>query len=47
MENIRGFEGIYPQLGEPIYIDPSSVVIGNVVLGDHVSVWPHAVIPGR
>jgi carbonic anhydrase/acetyltransferase-like protein (isoleucine patch superfamily) len=46
VENVRGFEGTYPQLGEPIYIDHSSVVIGNVVLGDHVSVWPHAVIRG-
>ena len=43
---IRGFEGTYPQIGEPIYIDLSSVVIGNVALGDHVSIWPHAVIRG-
>lgn len=45
-ENIRGFEGYYPKLDEPIYIDPSSTVIGNVELCDHVSVWPHAVIRG-
>jgi carbonic anhydrase/acetyltransferase-like protein (isoleucine patch superfamily) len=45
-ENIRGFEGTYPKVGKPIYIDPSSAVIGNVELGDHVSVWPHAVIRG-
>ncbi|MEA2075477.1 MAG: gamma carbonic anhydrase family protein, partial [Euryarchaeota archaeon] len=33
-------------MDDPIYIDPSSVVIGNVELGDHVSVLPHAVIRG-
>ena len=46
MENVRGFGGTYPHFGEPVYIDPSSVVIGNVELGDHASVWPHAVIRG-
>ena len=46
MKNIRGFECTYPKVGKPIYIDPSSTVIGNVELGDHVSVWPHAVIRG-
>ena len=45
-DRIRGFEGYYPKLGNPIYIDPLSAVIGNVELGDHVSVWPHAVIRG-
>jgi len=45
-DNIRGFKGYYPKLGEPIYIDPLSAVIGNVELGDHVSIWPHAVIRG-
>jgi len=45
-DNIRGFEGYYPKVGEPVYIDPLSAVIGNVELGDHVSVWPKAVIRG-
>lgn len=43
---IRGFEGHYPNLAEPVYIDPLATVIGNVELGDHVSVWPNAVIRG-
>ena len=45
-DNVRRFKGYYPKVGEPVYIDPSSAVIGNVELGDHVSVWPHAVIRG-
>jgi carbonic anhydrase/acetyltransferase-like protein (isoleucine patch superfamily) len=28
------------------HIDPLSVVIGNVELGDHVSIWPYTVIRG-
>jgi carbonic anhydrase/acetyltransferase-like protein (isoleucine patch superfamily) len=43
---IRGFEGYYPKLAEPLYIDPLATVIGNVELDDHVSVWPNAVIRG-
>jgi carbonic anhydrase/acetyltransferase-like protein (isoleucine patch superfamily) len=45
-DNIRRFEGYYPIMAEPISIDPSSVVIGNVELGDHVSIWPNAVLRG-
>ncbi|MFO9034227.1 gamma carbonic anhydrase family protein [Legionella pneumophila serogroup 1] len=42
----RKFEDKYPELGERVYIDPQSTVIGNVTLGDDVSVWPMAVIRG-
>jgi carbonic anhydrase/acetyltransferase-like protein (isoleucine patch superfamily) len=43
---VRNFRGIKPQLGERVFIDPSAVVIGDVTLGDDVSVWPCAVIRG-
>ena len=43
---LRGFKGQSPQLGERVYIDPASVVIGDVVLGDDCSVWPMTVIRG-
>jgi carbonic anhydrase/acetyltransferase-like protein (isoleucine patch superfamily) len=43
---LRGYQGIEPQLGERVYIDPASVVIGDVVLGDNCSVWPMTVIRG-
>jgi carbonic anhydrase/acetyltransferase-like protein (isoleucine patch superfamily) len=33
-------------LGERVYIDPAATVIGDVTLGDDVSVWPGAVIRG-
>ena len=44
--SIRSFKGINPTLGERVYIDPQSTVIGDVHLGDDVSVWPGAVIRG-
>lgn len=43
---IRSFQGMMPQLGERVFVDPSAVVLGDVVLGDDVSVWPLTVIRG-
>lgn len=43
---IRSFSGKCPQLGERIFIDDSAVIIGDVTLGDDVSVWPTTVIRG-
>ena len=42
----RPYKGITPTLGERVYIDPAATVIGDVTLGDDVSVWPGAVIRG-
>ena len=44
--NIREGLGITPVLGERVMIDPSAVVMGDVTLGDDVSVWPHAAMRG-
>ncbi|NWN83598.1 MAG: gamma carbonic anhydrase family protein [Halomonas sp.] len=43
---IRSWKGQSPSLGERVYIDPASLVLGDVVLGDDCSVWPMAVIRG-
>ena len=43
---LRRFCGISPQLGEAVFVDPAAVVIGDVHLGSHSSVWPTAVIRG-
>lgn len=45
-DRIRGYQGLFPRLGDPVYIDPLGAVIGNVELGDHVSIWPNAVVRG-
>lgn len=46
MTNLRSFGGVSPRLGERVFIDPSAVVLGDVSLGDDVSVWPQASIRG-
>ncbi len=45
-DSIRNFQGKIPNIGKNVYIDSKAVVIGNVTLGDDVSVWPMAVIRG-
>jgi carbonic anhydrase/acetyltransferase-like protein (isoleucine patch superfamily) len=43
---IQPYLGIHPTLGEGVYVDPTALVIGDVVLGDQASVWPMAVVRG-
>lgn len=43
---IRSFKGIWPKLGDGVFVDASAQVIGDVVLEDHASVWMNAVIRG-
>ena len=43
---LRPFKGISPTLGDKVFVDPSAVVIGDVVLGDDASVWPLTAIRG-
>ena len=43
---VEDFCGQSPQLGQGVYIHPAATVIGDVVLGRDVSVWPGAVIRG-
>jgi carbonic anhydrase/acetyltransferase-like protein (isoleucine patch superfamily) len=44
--SIRPYNSIYPTLGSRVYIDPCAVVIGNITLGNDVSIWPMAVVRG-
>jgi carbonic anhydrase/acetyltransferase-like protein (isoleucine patch superfamily) len=43
---IRNYLGHAPQIAATAYIDPQAVVIGDVVIGEHSSVWPCAVLRG-
>ncbi|MDD5274784.1 MAG: gamma carbonic anhydrase family protein [Methylovulum sp.] len=43
---IRTFKDKRPTLGQSVYIDGDAVVIGDVMLGDDVSIWPMAVVRG-
>jgi carbonic anhydrase/acetyltransferase-like protein (isoleucine patch superfamily) len=43
---VRSFKGKQPIVGERVYIDENATVIGEVTLGDDVSIWPSVVIRG-
>lgn len=42
----RSFRGKSPMLGARVYIAQTATVLGDVVLGDDVSVWPGASVRG-
>jgi carbonic anhydrase/acetyltransferase-like protein (isoleucine patch superfamily) len=43
---IEAYRGVLPQIGSDVYIHRTATVIGDVALGDDVSVWPGVVIRG-
>jgi len=43
---IRSFKGVKPKIPPTCYVDDSAQVIGDVVLGEHASVWMNAVLRG-
>ncbi len=45
-EVLRSYKNLSPCIGKNVLIDPSSVVIGDVRVGDDVSIWPLVVIRG-
>lgn len=44
--SIRAFNDKHPKIGAAAFIHDSAVVIGDVSLGDDVSIWPAAVVRG-
>lgn len=38
--SLRPFKGVLPTIGNNVFIDPMSVLAGDVHLGDDVSIWP-------
>jgi len=43
---IRSYKGVRPVIGASCYVDDSAQIIGDVVLGEHASVWMNAVLRG-
>ncbi|STJ78258.1 transferase [Escherichia coli] len=43
---LRPYRDLFPQIGQRVMIDDSSVVIGDVRLADDVGIWPLVVIRG-
>ena len=43
---IRSYKNISPRIPASCYVDESAQIIGDVVLGEHASVWMNAVVRG-
>jgi carbonic anhydrase/acetyltransferase-like protein (isoleucine patch superfamily) len=43
---IRSYKGLSPTIPSSCYVDDSAQIIGDVVLGEHASVWMNAVLRG-
>jgi carbonic anhydrase/acetyltransferase-like protein (isoleucine patch superfamily) len=43
---IRSYQGKAPTIPKSCYVDDSAQIIGDVILGEHVSVWMNAVLRG-
>ena len=43
---ISGFQGIAPRLGSRVFVAPNATVVGDVRLGDDVSIWFSCVLRG-
>ena len=43
---IRSYKGITPTVPDTCYVDVSAQLIGDVVLGEHASIWMNAVLRG-
>jgi carbonic anhydrase/acetyltransferase-like protein (isoleucine patch superfamily) len=43
---IRSHKGVAPTIPSTCYVDPSAQLIGDVVLGEHASIWMNAVLRG-
>ncbi|MBS0230847.1 MAG: gamma carbonic anhydrase family protein [Proteobacteria bacterium] len=44
--HIRPYRDHVPVIGQRVYLDPMAVVVGDVELGDDVSIWPFTVVRG-
>lgn len=43
---LRPYNNIHPDIGDSVFIDPFSTVIGDVRIADDVSIWPMCVLRG-
>lgn len=43
---LRSYRGKLPQVASTAYVDEQAVVIGDVTIGEHSSIWPCVVIRG-
>jgi len=41
---IRSYRGVAPKIAPTVFVDESAQIIGDVVIGEHASIWPNVVI---
>jgi len=41
---IRPFRGVWPRIAETAFVEETAVVVGDVEIGEHSSIWFHAVV---
>lgn len=46
MSSLRSYKGIAPTIAEDVYIDESSVVVGDIRIGKDSSIWPQVAARG-
>jgi carbonic anhydrase/acetyltransferase-like protein (isoleucine patch superfamily) len=46
MATILPVEGVFPQMGNNVFVAPNATIVGDVVMGDDCSVWFNTVIRG-
>lgn len=44
LSHITPYEGKSPQFDETVFIDPTARLIGDIILGSNVSVWPFVLL---
>jgi len=44
LSHITPFEGKSPQFDETVFVDPTTRLIGDIILGPGVSVWPFTIL---
>jgi carbonic anhydrase/acetyltransferase-like protein (isoleucine patch superfamily) len=40
MMTIRAYKGVMPKLAKGVYVDESSILVGDITLDEDVSIWP-------
>lgn len=40
MSTLKSFKGIFPTIAASAYIDASSILVGNIQIGEDTSIWP-------
>jgi len=43
---VRSHKGIWPTIDPSVFVDPTAVIIGDVVIGQDSSIWPLTIIRG-